>query len=201
MFGTPCSVLSTVWQRMFLQEHYNDWPTPSCLSGKWRCATVKQMIGRIGRDIITKGLASNVPHKLQASILEVRNLVTTKIQAGLVNISASPDHTQIQNIIDKAFSLVLLMSLQPYRLQITYPKAGDMFNTEEMKAMHGPDGDENDKGAIAFIVIPGLTKWGDTHGAHFDHRYDIVPCLVQLDIPAAKQEEQETVPDLMVSDR
>jgi hypothetical protein len=41
-----------------------------------------------------------------------------------------------------------------------------------------PDSEEVPEGRVAFIVNPGLTKWGDAHGKCLDQRLDIVPALV-----------------------
>lgn len=45
------------------------------------------------------------------------------------------------------------------------------------------DGDDIDDGVVAFIVKPGLRKWGNAHGKMLDQYYDIVPSLVQLHRP------------------
>jgi len=57
-----------------------------------------------------------------------------------------------------------------------------------MKLLPGFEGDDVDSGKVAFVVNPGLTKWGDTHGKKFDCRYDIVPALVQLETSSRENE-------------
>jgi hypothetical protein len=53
-----------------------------------------------------------------------------------------------------------------------------------------PDGNNVEVGTVAFVVHPGLTKWVDTHRKKLEHRYDIVPSLVQLEPTLEKILEQ-----------
>jgi hypothetical protein len=48
--------------------------------------------------------------------------------------------------------------------------------------------DDVDNGIVAFVINPGLTKWGDVHGKAFDYRYDIVPARVQLEAGVSSRE-------------
>jgi hypothetical protein len=75
------------------------------------------------------------------------------------------------------------MALQRSRLQVTVPKNGDRFSRAEMSAVNGDDEEEIEDGVVAFVINPGLTKWGDAHGKKLDQRYDIVRALVQPDAP------------------
>ena len=57
-----------------------------------------------------------------------------------------------------------------------------------MTSVPDRDGDDINDGVVAFVVNPGLTKWGDARGEKLDERYDIVPCLVQLEPMRIKRE-------------
>jgi hypothetical protein len=149
------------------------------------------MLSLVHIDVITNGVTKGTDPIVEPSILGVRETVRNKIATALAKISVSPDMTQVQNIIDKAFSVALQMSLQRYRLQVTWPKVGDIFCDGEMSAMPNLDDGDDNKGIVAFIVNPGLTKWGDTHGGHFDQRFNIVQPLVQLESKTTEQEKQE----------
>jgi hypothetical protein len=52
---------------------------------------------------------------------------------------------------------------------------------DERTSIPNIDGEETDEGVVAFVINPGLTKYGDAHGKNLDQRYDIVPSLVLLD--------------------
>ncbi|KAF1944794.1 hypothetical protein EJ02DRAFT_501209 [Clathrospora elynae] len=194
IYGEQCGILNAVWQSIFQAKHYNGWPTPTSLSETWRYTTVESMLGQVGRDVITLGKMTDMPKKLEPGIIGARNSVVNAVGSGLTKISsAAVNPPQVQKIIDKAFAFALQMSLQRVRLQITYPKVGDKFNTDTMTFIHDPDGEDIDDGVVAFIVNPGLTKWGDAHGKNLDHRYDIVPSLVQLEaIPQQKAVETKS---------
>ncbi|KAF2830508.1 hypothetical protein CC86DRAFT_343307 [Ophiobolus disseminans] len=193
ILGAKCDSLSEVWQNLFLQGHLHDWPCPSGLCETWRYTTMEQMMDLLDCDVITKGVLKQSNRSVEPSVFEARQAVMNNIETGLGKISASPDLVRVQNIIDKAFALALLMSLQRYRLQVTWPKVGDIFVEGQMSAVPNPDDSDNLEGVVAFIVNPGLTKWGDTHGKHFDQRYDIVHSLVQLEVATPKQEIEEVL--------
>ncbi|KAI4656789.1 uncharacterized protein J4E78_006680 [Alternaria triticimaculans] len=181
IFGADCEPLSTTWQNMFVTDHVNGWPTPTLLSENWRCATMESMFALVDRFSITHGKVNEVPKQLEPAVITTRNWIQTTIESGLDTISSDPDVSQVGNIVNKAFALAAHMSLQKSRLQITYPKVGEVFAAESMSYVPDPDGEDIDEGVVAFTVNPGLTKWGDTHGKNLDHRYDIVASLVQLE--------------------
>jgi hypothetical protein len=191
ILGKDCDSLGETWQNVFFLEHFQKWPTPTTLCETWRYTTMERMLSLVHIDVITNGMIKGTDLIVEPSILGVRETVRNKIGTALAKISVSPDMTQVQNIIDKAFSVALQMSLQRYRLQITWPRVGDIFCDGEMSAMPNLDDGDDNKGTVAFIVNPGLTKWGDTHGGHFDQRFNIVQPLVQLESKTTEQEKQE----------
>ncbi|KAI4620109.1 hypothetical protein J4E80_004635 [Alternaria sp. BMP 0032] len=181
IYGTDCEVLNTTWQNMFVTDHVNGWPTPTSLSENWRCATMESLLALVDRETITHGKVTEVTKQLEPAVIATRNKIQTIIESGLDKISSDPDLSQVGNIVNKAFALAAEMSLQKSRLQVTYPKVGEVFAAESMSYVPDPDGNDIDEGVVAFTVNPGLTKWGDTHGKNLDHRYDIVASLVQLE--------------------
>ncbi|KAF1833754.1 hypothetical protein BDW02DRAFT_598808 [Decorospora gaudefroyi] len=191
MFGSQCDVLSASWQSIYMTDHCHGWPTPTSLCEAWRYITVESMLELVDRDVITHGKEKEKPKKLEPGVLATRTSTVATIGSPLTKIStAVVSIAEVQNIVDKAFAFALQMSLQRVRLQITYPKVGDKFNADTMKLMPDADGEDLDDGTVAFIVNPGLTKWGDTHGKNLDHRYDIVPALVKAEtVPQEKTGE------------
>ncbi|EDU42317.1 hypothetical protein PtrM4_124300 [Pyrenophora tritici-repentis] len=198
IFGNQCDVLNSYWNNIYQPRHRNGWPKPTTLCETWRYTTVESMLERIDRNIIAHGKEVGEPNKLEVGVSTLRHETYNTIGSRLTKISSiTVDAPQVQNIVDKAFKLALQMSLQRVRIQITHPKVGDSFSTDTMKAVPNTDGEDADDGAVAFIVHPGLTKWGDTHGKNLDHRYDIVPSLVQV-ADSSKPESVQTEPGLRV---
>jgi hypothetical protein len=192
IFGKHCDVLNKIWQDLFHENHVDGWPSPSALCETWRYTTMERMTSLVDCEIITKGETKGTNTMHHADVLQAREAAMNEIRNGLMVMSASSTSTQVQNIINKAFALAMKMSLQRYRLQITYPKAGGLFKEEEMTAVQDHDGDDKNESVVAFVVNPALTKWGDTHGNHFDHRYDIVPALVQLESVSREKSMEQT---------
>ncbi|KAH3949629.1 hypothetical protein HBH53_083210 [Parastagonospora nodorum] len=190
ILGDKCEVLCVNWHNLFLSAHVSDWPEPSTLCETWRYTTMERMMEVVDPNVISKGESKGTNPFVDASILKARQMVMDKIQTGFAERADPAAIAQIQTIIDKSFNLALKMSLQRYRLQVTYPKVGAVFNKEEMAGMSEDDDEVTNGGVVAFTVNPGLTKWGDTHGNHFDERYDIVPALVQLEHPAEATEHE-----------
>jgi hypothetical protein len=181
VYGKQAEVLNMSWSSMFPVEHYKEWPCPSSLRETWRYTTAESMLGLVDRDVITNGKAKNEYEGLEPGIIETRKAVVAAIESGITNIAPTAENLDIVSIINKAFALAVQMALQRFRLQITYPRVGDRFNKNTMKFMSDPDGEDVDDGMVAYVVNPGLTKWGDANGKNLEHRYDIIPSFVQLD--------------------
>jgi len=180
------------WNYLFSTTGIADWPAPSTACEIWRCLTMQQLVDDVGENCIKNGQSATKHHDpgvLESAVIEGRSKVANIIGECLMQISSTADFSRISFIIDKAYSLALQMSLQRCRLQITFPAVGSDFIEAEMHPVTDPDGDEVKRGAVAFIVNPGLTKWGDAHGRSFDERYDIVPALVQLESMGVKEQE------------
>lgn len=195
IFGGLCEQLNQSWHDLFFDEHILQWPEPSALCETWRCTTIERITSLVDGVVITKGETTGENSKIESSINEFREGVKYMILEGFAGMSGIPDPAQVQLIIDKSFALAMQMSLQPYRLQVTFPGVGDIFSKETMASIDQDDEDGVSKGKLAFVVNPGLTKWGDTHAQHFDHRYDIVPALVQLEPVIAKEDLDKMFPD------
>ena len=184
IFGTQCNILIANWTSIYRTSHFNGWPEPTELCEAWRCTTVESMLERVSRDVIARGEEKENLNQLEVGVRELRKETLNFIGSRLSNISSTPaEASQVQDIVDKAFQFALQMSLQRVRLQITYPKVGEKFNEDTMSCVSDPDDKDAGNEAVAFIVNPGLTKWGDTHGKNFDQRYDIVPSLVHVAEP------------------
>jgi hypothetical protein len=197
ILGDECEALRGNWRNLFFQDHvHSDWPVPSALCETWRRATMEQMMLIVDRDAITKGEPKTKHQILEASVLKARDVTMKEIHAGLINISVSSSVPEMRNIIDKSFTLAMKMSLQRCRLQVAYPKPGDTFDAQRMTSMSDADGGEVNEGKVAFVVNPGLVKWGDAHGQHLDCRYDIVPALVQLESKNTEKSLEQAFMDM-----
>ncbi|KAH4054948.1 hypothetical protein HBI38_104890 [Parastagonospora nodorum] len=192
IFQTVGITLNQNWAYLFRNTSISDWPAPSAPCESWRCLTMQRLVDDVGEDAIKNGHSATMHRDsegLESAVIEGRSKVANIIGEGLMQISSTADFSRISFIIDKAYSLALQMSLQRCRLQITFPAVGSDFIEAEMFPVTDPDGDEVNTGSVAFIVQPGLTKWGDAHGRNFDERYDIVPALVQLESVGIEEQE------------
>jgi hypothetical protein len=195
VFMTPFAIfyddgdrISDVWSMMFDGEDSRYWPTPSTQAETWRRATIEHMVALAGRTTITRGedelssqpLDKGATSGLQRNVLLARARVAEIIISRLVKLSPETDISQVQKLIDRAFALALEMSLQRSRLQVAYPAVGAVFNKEHMSPIPDRSGKDIEDGTVAFVVNPGLVKWGDAEGRNLELRYDIVASLVQL---------------------
>jgi hypothetical protein len=195
VFRTPFAIfncqgdsLSDLWSKMFDVQHSLDWPTPSLRCESWRVSTMEQLVEAAGRTVITHGedresgqLSEDADRDLQKCVIRSRALVKDTIESKLSALSPGINVSHIQNIVDKAFTLALEMSLQRSRLKVTFPTIGTSFNKGRMTPIPDRGGRDIEEGTVAFIVNPGLAKWGDAEGRNMDCRYDIVVALVQVE--------------------
>lgn len=189
MFGESFGIVHPLWQEMFGPAKHHGMPVPAQRSEIWRYTTVERLAEMTGPGVLNIGKtrsADNHPEGMAARTLaesanQARTDVADAMLTGLEQISSAVDVLQIRNIVDMAFGLSLQMSLQRCRVQITFPRTGASFVKEEMSYIPDDDGEERTQGIVAFVINPGLTKWGDARGKNLDQRYDIVPTLVQLE--------------------
>ncbi|KAH7383280.1 hypothetical protein BKA66DRAFT_391363, partial [Pyrenochaeta sp. MPI-SDFR-AT-0127] len=189
IFQHEGKVLHEIWSLMFGADHFRRWPSPSPQCETWRYTTMEHLAQITGHNVITHGEVeesaetpqSSTLHSLQMSTLEARHNVVNLVEPRLASIFPEIDPPKIWNIVNKAFRLALEMSVQRCRIQVTFPAVGTNFDKECMASMPNHSGEDIDTEVVAFIVNPGLTKWGDANGKKLDQRYDIVPSLVQLE--------------------
>jgi len=183
IFDTESIGISNLWSAMFGEEHYHGWPRPFPACETWRHTTMEQLVALVDEDIITQGKVKDCYCYLEQHVVNARAKTKSAIEARLMLIAPTTETSHVCQIVDNAFTLAMHMSLQRSRLQITFPQIGDRFNTTDMKLLPTLDEEDMEDGIVASIVNPGLTKWGDVHGRALDHRYDIVPALIQLRAP------------------
>lgn len=194
MFGNAANMWEEPWGFLYGDGHRGEQPPPSTSSELYRCTVASELVRLTGRETILTGQINTEVRKkgiagyLIEGTLTCRDAVASTIGKKLASISSAVDFAEIPFIVDCAFALALEMSLQKCRLQVTYPAIGDAFSNSNMSSIPDLDGDDIDEGNVAFIVHPGLTKWGDAHGRKLDQQYDIVPSLVQLEPVMMKRE-------------
>jgi hypothetical protein len=89
------------------------------------------------------------------------------------------DCERLKPVIQKAFTLAVDIFSQRCRFQVMWPQLDEEYFLGVTTGLVSiPDSEEVQEGRVAFIVNPGLTKWGDAHGKCLDQRLDIVPALV-----------------------
>jgi hypothetical protein len=196
IFGPTGKKFDVNWVTLFSDDFVDDWPFPSSVCEMWRYTSMEQLVDHVGRSTIKEGQAetpteSQIVETLRGHVTEARNATFNVISGTLAQVSPTADLSRVLLIINKAFSLAMEMSLQRSRLQVTWPYVGDQFVKEEMSCMPDSDGEEIEGGIVAFIVHPGLVKWGDANGKNFEERYDIVPSLVHLERPVGEPSEEE----------
>jgi hypothetical protein len=198
VFSSPFAIsgqvgkeLQTTWRHLFGEGFFESWPTPSSLCETWRYSSMEQLVSQVGRSAIMDGevelsTESEGIQNLRDHVTKARRAVSNEIKSPLALISTRIDFSQLSAIIDKAFTLAMEMSLQRSRLQVVWPSAGDQYNKELMSCVSDLDGEEYDGGAVAFVVNPGLFKWGDANGKNLEEYYNVVPALVQVERPVGQ---------------
>lgn len=185
-FGDKYTILTKSWVLIFGSEGAHGWPAPDTSCETWRYTTVEQLSKSSNEGM------SAVGRKAQDASAKARATIVSVLEACMEAVSPAVPNDQILAIVEKAWGLALRMAQQRARLQITQPLPGAKFNREEMESMPDLEGDELADGFVAFIVSPGLTKWGDASGRNLDQRYDIVPASVQLEAqPRVMRMEQD----------
>jgi hypothetical protein len=181
--------ISRVWSKLFDMENEDRWPTPSPQCEAWRCSTMEYMVDVASRTAITHGveeasgqsLEEHAVHGFKKCVIQSRARMLDILRLPLSQLAPAADLSSVQGIVDKAFTLALDMSLQRSRLRVTWPMIGATFDKERMSLLPNSSGEDVEDGTVAFIVNPGLAKWGNAEGRNMDCRYDIVPCLVQIE--------------------
>lgn len=183
-------MMTQLWHMLFGTGHDHGWPIPSAVCEKWRYTTAEHLVHISGLDYLKDndegGDSAMHDNDFDSLFHEervgdpVRNEAISIISSRLATVSTKGDFAQIPGIVDRAMTLALEMSLQRCRLQITYSAVNTNFVESQMCAIVDTDGEEMQDEVVAFVVHPGLTKWGDANGKDLDQRYDIVPSLVQL---------------------
>lgn len=194
LFGKAGTAWASNWKSLYGPAHEGETPAPSVSCEKYRCTLASEFARLAGRGTISRGREDAYDRKrtmgrcLAKGALECRNEVATVIATKLADISSDAEVSQIPSMVDRAFTLALEMSLQKCRLQVTYPAIGASCHNGKMSSLPDLDGEDVNDGKVAFVVNPGLTKWGDAHGKMLDQQYDVVPALVQLE-PVREQKE------------
>ncbi|OCL15189.1 hypothetical protein AOQ84DRAFT_225441 [Glonium stellatum] len=196
VFGKFANLYTAEWGQLFLRkaaiiqsEDDNEfsWPPPSPLCEKWRYVTAEQLQNRMTGE----GSADHEGEKsgnqktddwVEASHQEARLDIERALMDALLPVAPSIKVTKIEKITRKACELAVQLGLQRCRLQIVAPELEQEYIAKKTTNVMGISGCENIKtGHVAFIVNPGLRKWGDGHGGHLDQSFDLVPALVYIE--------------------
>jgi hypothetical protein len=181
IFGAEGVEYNKLYMKLFGDQHLRDWPIPTQRSESWRRTTIDQLAECMHPDILTCWDVTPNHNILERDVITNRTSTWATIESVLTSFCSSSDDSSVRIIVEKAIALALQMHLQKFRLMITWPTVGDLFDGDEMTSIPNIDGEETDEGVVAFVINPCLTKYGDAHGKNLDQRYDIVPSLVLLD--------------------
>jgi hypothetical protein len=188
IFGSDRDMLGRTWKELFGSGFFLKWPNPTVLSETWRHTSAEHLLQMVssniyeeGADKKAKGTDKEARRTKEDSIHDAHEIAVNFIEEQLAKATTGADITQIQEIVNKSFALAMKMSLQRARIQVTFPAVGAQFAGDQMKSAPAAGVEELDDGIVTFIVNSGLTKWGDALGKNLEHRYDIVPALVQLE--------------------
>jgi hypothetical protein len=193
LFGNTFNHLHDVWQHLFWANDDNMSQTAAHTCELWRYKTAEHLVEMGGKTTITQGSASHAPEGVAASVEAYRTTVRQVLTYRLQKLCTNVNPLQIRRIIDKSFELAMHMALQRSRIRVTYPAVGSSFDTDpltsQMSSDSDDDGDRDTRRKVVSLVInPGLSKWGDAHGEHYDQRYDIVPPRVLVEPIMPKQD-------------
>ncbi|USP81406.1 hypothetical protein yc1106_08680 [Curvularia clavata] len=196
-FG-PCKDLVNLhiyWCFIFGDSWINRWPKPNPESETWRFTTVTKLVGDTGQETLIAGQdhgdrpgLNAYAHQLQQEMLERRGYVANIIKSHLTAVVPTSDLSHISEVVNKAFALALDMSMQRFRVQVTWPDIGEEFEASSMTPVPDRNGEEIRRGVVAFIVNPGLSRWGNARGQDFGVCHEIVPSLVQLEPVQTRRE-------------
>jgi hypothetical protein len=175
---------------VFGGDHQHQWPSPTTSAEQWRLISIEQLVRRVGEETITTGIMQGKSPQLEANIQRVRSKVKDTIVRYLVQASPGMSFSRVDNIVDKAFSLALHIFLQRCRMQVVYPQVGDTYEKDQSHLDSIAESIEVEKGRVALIACPGLTKWGDGEGKHLDQRLDLVPAMVLAEPMATKNDNE-----------
>lgn len=183
IWGSQCDDhLTRTWRQLFAADGSN--PTPSDLAERWRFTTVEQLIKMSGTKVITEGYANGEARGFKEGVLQARNSTESDILIPLQTVMPSLKSDQVSVIIDRAFSLALKMVVRRCRVDITIPQIGEQYVSGETSHLRSVlDNEEEEEGTVAFIIKPGLAKWGDAQGKKLEQRLDIVSAEVFIDPP------------------
>ncbi|KAF1979395.1 hypothetical protein BU23DRAFT_403812, partial [Bimuria novae-zelandiae CBS 107.79] len=174
VLGPDCVQLALWWSSLFGNE---GGVAANPLAERWRYTTLEQMM-RV-KDTITQGVVIGSEDPAQLSIMKARQAVHNSIYHSLFQISPASDFGMIDAIIDKAFALALDMAIQRCRVQTFRGQIGEVYN--QYVSLHLKSSLENEdlpEGCVAFVIKPGLEKWGDGQGKHLDQKLVLVPSEV-----------------------
>lgn len=185
VFGLHYEALNVAWTQMYGDKHNHSWPVPSSNCESWRWKTAEQLIEQTGEKTFVIGEAGAITKNFNNSIMSAGRDIAASIETLLGEMSPEFESSLVHPIVDMAFTLAFQMSLQQSRLQVTYPSVGTLFKADQMSYVSNEDDEDDEKASreevVAFVINPGLTKWGDAHGENLDKRLDIVPALVHLE--------------------
>ncbi|KAH6613152.1 hypothetical protein C7974DRAFT_286365, partial [Boeremia exigua] len=180
VFGLEGNTVSNLWFNMYNVQHHHGWPHPSLPCETWRRTTMEQFMTMVNMAIVAQGERRTHHSYLEQCVVQAHANVVSSMSAHLSLIAPKVASSHLCRIVSEAFNLAVRMSLQRSRLQITFPKIGDNFSSSEMRNLSTSADEGGENGIVTLVVNPGLTKWGDAQGKNFEHRYNVVPALVQL---------------------
>ena len=183
-YGDLGREVANLWAYLFDRVDHTYWPTPSLPCENWRANTSAQLLALLHPATMSEdySMANETRLRGDKHVLRHRASVYSIIMSFFATISGAKEIPQVESIVSKAFELSYKMSLQRARLQITYPSVDSTYNQSSMEPMDDPDDDDKaESGVVAFVLRPGLTKWGDAHGKNLDQVCPIVKSTVKLE--------------------
>lgn len=178
--------LAVMWTSVYGRDRVGGWPKPTLMSETWRATTSTQVAEQLHPKAMSEGFVDDEPsfQNMDYDAINHRAQIFSLIMSFLSTISGVKALPEVHTIVHKALTLAMQMSTQRVRLQITYPPVGLPFDDKIMKPMDDPEDDDEEEdvkdGAVAFVLHPGLAKWGNAHGKDLDQRFDIVKAAVKL---------------------
>jgi hypothetical protein len=180
IFGELCQEVGNQFLNLYGSAHDHDWPIPCELSERWKYTTIESLLDIFGKEAIINGIPNGgASSSVRESMTNLREGIQASIESTFTSLSPKTDFYQLQPIINKSISLALQMSLQRCRVQIVWPAIGEAYVLGETIHLSSiSDSEDVEEGNVAFIVNPGLAKWGDAYGKKLEQRLDIVPSMV-----------------------
>ena len=154
-------------------------PNPTELSEKWKSFTAIRLSEKFA---LTNDTNASADADANLTTLPGYKTTLTELQSLLVPLSKGPRYSwteDLKKVITVAANLAVTMGNQRCRLALLVPVIGDLEQGGKSdvglvgKLVNFDEPDDGVRGSVAFVVVPGLRRWGDGFGMNLGEWVDL----------------------------